>query len=305
MKKSNLFILAGLIASSTLLAQDHLYKKDNSHIQVKIIEVGSSQIKYKLYNNQNGPLYTENKSNVSLIIYESGVHEVINSASEPEPAAIESTDNSNSPTMSRADSMAYFKYPNSISINFLNFLNNEVGLIYQADFYKSNFSIIVPVAFGVEKPNITQSTYFNSTNNGTTVELNTKNFELGFGINYYPSLKTNVNYFIGPAFRFMQYSGTGVLNYQVPYIGANGYTFYNNQSVRKSLSINRYCMSITNGVVIRTRSRLNATIFGSMGFKNDITTTELINPTTNAVVKPIRMPLSFYFWCGFNVGFCF
>lgn len=68
--------------------------------------------------------------------------------------------------------------------------------------------------------------------------------------------------------------------------------------------VNRYCMSITNGVMIRTKSRLNLNLFASMGFKNDVAASQIISPATNKPVNTLR-PMSFYFWCGFNVGFCF
>jgi hypothetical protein len=278
---------------------------DNSKILVKIIEVGTEVIKYKLYSNLNGPTYSENVKDVSLIIYESGQHEVIKLAAQNTPNEIASPSGTfyKNSTMSKEDSLAFYKYSQSISINFLSFMNNEVAVTYQAEFYKSQFNIIIPVAIGVEKPNLTQSTYnFNTGNVNST--LGKKNLEIGFGINYYPSLRTNINYFIGPVFRYLQYSGTSSLTYQVQNPSGT-YPNYSYNVKSQPTTFSRYCISITNGVVIRTRSRLNATFFGSMGFKNDAADKEITNPITNVSYSVVSKPVSFYFWCGFNVGFSF
>ena len=305
MKKLIFSALVFIASFQSVKAQDQLYKMDNTKVLVKIIEVGTELIKYKLYSNLNGPTYSENVKDVSLIIYETGQHEIIKHTAVN--ASIQNTAPSGSfyknYSMSQEDSMAFYKYSQSISINFLNFINNEVAMTYQAEFFKSQFNIIIPVAIGLEKPNITQSTYnFNSGN--VYSNLNKKNFEIGFGINYYPSLRTNLNYFIGPVFRYLQYSGTSNLNYQIQNPSGT-YPYYSSYVKTQPVTISRYCISITNGVVIRTRSRLNATFFGSMGFKNDAADKEITNPVTNVSYNPVYKPISFYFWCGFNVGFCF
>jgi len=84
--KKHLVILTLLGLALTTKAQDQLFKKDNSKLLVKITEVSPDEIKYKLFNNLNGPIYVVNKSEVSLLIYENGQHEVINTA--PMPAVI-------------------------------------------------------------------------------------------------------------------------------------------------------------------------------------------------------------------------
>lgn len=300
----NTFLALSLTCAliSQLRAQDQLFKKDNSKLEVKIIEINPEVIKYKLYANLSGPIYSENKSNVSLIIYESGKHEVITSNSQVpstevnEPASLTLFGR---PGMSLADSLIYYKYSQNVSLNFFSFFNNEISLIYQKDFFDNHFSIIIPLAIGVEKPNITQSVYFENNYNNGYVDLNKKNFEAGFGINYYPNLETNINYYIGPVFKYMQYSATNNLTYRVN--GINNYQFIKKT---EATLLNRYCMSITNGVIIRTKSRLTTNLFASIGFKNDATSNQIKDPNTNMSVSIIR-PLAFYFWCGFNVGFSF
>ena len=65
-------LLLILCCSSFISAQDTLIKRSGENIPVKVIEVGTSEVKYKKYDNLNGPNFTELKSNLSLIIYQNG-----------------------------------------------------------------------------------------------------------------------------------------------------------------------------------------------------------------------------------------
>ena len=74
MKK--LFILAlFVIGFVNVYAQDILQLKDGVKIEVKLIEVNESSIKYKRWDNLNGPTYTISITKVSSILYENGVFE--------------------------------------------------------------------------------------------------------------------------------------------------------------------------------------------------------------------------------------
>lgn len=58
-------------------AQDVITKRDGSTIQAVVVEVNQSEIKYKSFSNQEGPLYIINKNDVVLIQYKNGENEVI------------------------------------------------------------------------------------------------------------------------------------------------------------------------------------------------------------------------------------
>lgn len=53
-------------------AQDVIVKKDGSTILSKVLEVGETKIKYKKFNNQQGPIYIISVSDIFSINYESG-----------------------------------------------------------------------------------------------------------------------------------------------------------------------------------------------------------------------------------------
>ncbi|PBQ34067.1 hypothetical protein CNR22_20555 [Sphingobacteriaceae bacterium] len=286
-------------------AQDQLYKKDNTKLLVKITEVSPEEIKYKLFSNLNGPAYVVNKSEVSLLIYENGQHEVIDVSPKPatydqRPVVMPAQPRS-SIGMTKADSLKYYRHASSLSLNFFNFINSEISLIYQREFYKSNFNIIIPVAFGLDKPVLTESIYYNNGNANLT--LNHKIIEAGFGINYYPSLRFPVNYYVGPAFRFLQYDCDQTYYYQPPYNPSNPYQA--GTVITESSTLSSYCYSITNGLIFRTKSRLMLNMFGSLGFKSDRLSKQVVDPRTNQAINPLPNPVSLYFWTGFAIGFSF
>lgn len=71
-------ILAPLLLSLTIPtnAQDVIVLKTNSTILSKVLEINSSEIKYKKYSNPNGPTYTIGKNEIVAINYENGEKEL-------------------------------------------------------------------------------------------------------------------------------------------------------------------------------------------------------------------------------------
>ncbi|RQW79528.1 MAG: hypothetical protein EHM79_20615, partial [Geobacter sp.] len=69
----------GIILSTVpSFSQDKVYKTDNSIIEAKVQEVGSSDIKYRKFSNPEGPVYVVRKEEVSMIVYENGEKEIYN-----------------------------------------------------------------------------------------------------------------------------------------------------------------------------------------------------------------------------------
>lgn len=59
-------------------SQDFIFKKNGDEIKAKIIEIGKDEIKYKKFENPEGPIYVMEKSIIFLIKYENGSKEVFN-----------------------------------------------------------------------------------------------------------------------------------------------------------------------------------------------------------------------------------
>lgn len=70
-----------IMTSTAICAQDVIVKKDGSTILSKVLEIESTNIKYKKFSNLNGPVYNINKSEVFSINYENGEKDVFNTES--------------------------------------------------------------------------------------------------------------------------------------------------------------------------------------------------------------------------------
>lgn len=74
-------------------AQDLIVKKDGDVVQAKVLKVGSTEVEYKKWNNQDGPLYSIEIGNILAINYQNGDKETFDNVSAPtsQPAANLST----------------------------------------------------------------------------------------------------------------------------------------------------------------------------------------------------------------------
>lgn len=67
-------VLTGLRSFS----QDVIILKNGDEIQSKVMEVSTDIVKYKKWNNQDGPIYSSNKTDVFMIKYQNGTKDVFN-----------------------------------------------------------------------------------------------------------------------------------------------------------------------------------------------------------------------------------
>jgi len=80
------FLIIGLLFATgfgtTANAQDIILKQDGSEIKTKVLEITDQQVKYKMFDFQEGPTRNINKSEVFMITYENGQKEVFNKLNE-------------------------------------------------------------------------------------------------------------------------------------------------------------------------------------------------------------------------------
>lgn len=79
------FYLSLLLIAITIqpaFSQDNIIKKNGDEIKAKVVEVGTTEIKYKKFEKQTGPTYAISKSDVFMIKYEDGTKDVINPITE-------------------------------------------------------------------------------------------------------------------------------------------------------------------------------------------------------------------------------
>ena len=267
------FILM-LLWTTRSIAQDQLFKKDNSKLEVKVLEVTPNEVKYKLKSNPDGPLYVVNKSEVALLIYANGEHETFPD-SKPKTEIIYAPVS----PFARMDSLRaqrkrenleqfknVTKNKNVVFLNSLALLNGTASFSYLREFANGLFSIHVPISASFAEPSLQNSLGFNNNyyyGNVYNYRITHKAFDAGLGIYFHTSGKHAVTHFIGPLLRFAQYNGTfAAIKYTVDqygYVQAQGpegnYCFVLNES---------YAM-LNNGILFRITPTFNMMIHAAIG----------------------------------------
>jgi hypothetical protein len=75
MKKIQLLIACLFCSVTFLFAQDKIYRQNGKIVEAKIIEIRASEIKYKEFNNPDGPIYVLETDRIKKIVYENGKEE--------------------------------------------------------------------------------------------------------------------------------------------------------------------------------------------------------------------------------------
>jgi len=87
MKYILLFILF-VCSSNIIKAQDTLSMRSGENILVKVIEVGTTEVKYKKQDNLNGPAFSVLKSDLLMIKYENGTKDDFSSIKKIEEKVV-------------------------------------------------------------------------------------------------------------------------------------------------------------------------------------------------------------------------
>jgi hypothetical protein len=85
MKSAFLLILVLLFSTPALHAQDIITLTSGTKVRAKVLEINPDDIKYKEFNNLDGPVITIQKNTVSEIRYANGTKTVINTEDSPSP----------------------------------------------------------------------------------------------------------------------------------------------------------------------------------------------------------------------------
>ncbi len=82
MTKTIFTLLAFISISITAFSQDIITQKSGEDIQAKVLEINQTDVKYKKFDNQNGPTFTLLKSDILMIRYENGTKDIFNQTEE-------------------------------------------------------------------------------------------------------------------------------------------------------------------------------------------------------------------------------
>jgi len=72
MRRLIFFLLSIFLLNASLKAQDRIYRKNGQILKVKVIEVGTSEIKYKVFGDEDGPIYALERDRIKRIEYANG-----------------------------------------------------------------------------------------------------------------------------------------------------------------------------------------------------------------------------------------
>ncbi len=72
MKKILFLTLLIFSCTQILNAQDKIYRQNGKVVLAKVVEIGSSEIKYKEFNNPDGPIYVLETDRIKKIVFENG-----------------------------------------------------------------------------------------------------------------------------------------------------------------------------------------------------------------------------------------
>lgn len=94
-----LFVCAFALAANLLKAQDVITLSDDREIQAKVLEVTDQAVKYKKFDNQDGPTYSATLKEVKKIKYKNGSEDVFNQSTGDKPKS-EGTSDANKTSLS-------------------------------------------------------------------------------------------------------------------------------------------------------------------------------------------------------------
>lgn len=252
--KKNIFFVCSLLFTVYCYSQDVIYKTDNTKLEGKVLEVGTSEIRYKLASNPDGPTYVIVKSDLVLITYQNGSHQLFSSE--------------NKSSQPKFDSLTLNFCRNFIGLDIAEFATTSIGMTFERTFGKKGmFALRVPFSVGLNKNN-------NYYQGGYPYG---KIFSTGIDFIYFPTGQGKLRYYAAPYFEF------GMFRY------SDNYYLYGNdvQPVYLEKADGKhYAGGIKNGVLYQpTRHFCISADFG-FGIKKDekIYSGESINPHFKANV---------------------
>ena len=76
--KLTILVVSAIAIATSTFAQDVITFKSGNEKNVKVIEVTPTEIKYKSFDNLEGPTYAEQKTNIFMVKYQNGMKDVFN-----------------------------------------------------------------------------------------------------------------------------------------------------------------------------------------------------------------------------------
>lgn len=272
MKYITLLIL--LLVEFNLSAQDKIYYKSGKRVEAKVTKVTSETIFYKKFSNPNGPDYEVRISEIDLIVYENGEHEVYSGSSSSSSSSSSSgrmvgrTPYGPRGTKRPSGERILDFNKNLVSINYLDLIFMNFSLSYERIIDDNGYlGLRAPLSIGFST--------------GSDLYLNNNILSAGLDINFYPGGQRRTSYFCGPGFRAGNLKRIEMQSFFDP----NTQLWTN--EVIESIH-NNYGVYFNNGFLFQPTKSFNVSIMFGMGLK-EITGIQNLTPSVigeaNAVFR--------------------
>lgn len=242
----------------TTFSQDIIYTTAGNKYRAKVVEINSYEVKYKDFDNPDGPTYVITKSDVVLINYQNGTTEVINpnppnySPNKTETYAVKKPEKKN-------PNEIYYVGKNFLSLNALALMNGDLAVFYDREILNNKLGLTAMGSynFNNSKP------FFNGlfTHDYPNAK---KEFDAGLGANFFPSDRGRAQYFVGLFGKYMQmkYDKTELHDTTI-----SGFVFQKTTIARATAS--QLMVGVTNGLLVRVSPQFNFKIFATIGLTSN------------------------------------
>jgi hypothetical protein len=230
-------------------SQDVIYKRDNTRIEAKVLEVNQTEIRYKMFANPDGPLYVIYKSEVVKIQYPNGQVDVYNPEIKKEETISPGAKEQEKMSLNFMDESLR---RNIVSLNLLQFMLGYVSASYEWLDRSGNFGIKIPIGY-----NFASSYAINL----ATLSENKSSYFGGLALNIYPKHKKRVSYFVGP------YLEAGQFSYIVSQYSYSGYGYYTPRTYNDGFY---YACYINNGCEVLISKSFSFSFCGGPGIIRNI-----------------------------------
>ncbi len=179
-------------------SQDIIYLNNGAKVKAVVKELNVTTVRYKNFDNQDGPMYVANKKDILFIEYQNGTIEIINK----EPASILPPGQEivlPKKEIPKGPYELHYSNKNCIYLNGLALVNSDIAVIYDREIAKSRLSLVLLGAYNLNIQTNYTNRYIQALSNSK------KNYDLGVGINYYTQAKRKTQYFVGVMVKCMHY----------------------------------------------------------------------------------------------------
>jgi hypothetical protein len=258
MKTKLRILIPLLLFAIPCIPQDIIMEKDGTQLWANILEYNKDEIKYKLYENPNGPVHVLSTGYVVKVIYDT-------SGRKSDSLEAASYLKGANPLIVRPWETSEFHKDDPMSINFnrhcveLNVTDFIAGILTMTYEHISNsglFSYTIPFSIGLKSAYLNPGSvdeppynYYNSH----------KNYTVGLNLNCYPTGQGSAKYFLGTSFEFGSYYYCNVMDS----IGNNGQITTETTQLKRG---NYIAILFQNGINFQSSNGFNISLNCGVGW---------------------------------------